>query len=311
MIDFCGKRKLFYAFSALMLLGALLLYGQKGLNFSIEFSSGSVLRLHFDDAAVTKADLEKVLETPRFAEKFQKPSIVEIASKDVQGQTGKEFQITSAFIMESDGETQIDKQLVIELQKTWPSATALEFVNIGAAIGDDLKDAALISFALSVLVVLLYISFRFEFRYAVVSIIAVVHDTIIVMGIFAFTQEEFASSTIAAVLTLIGYSLNDTIIVLDRIRENTRKHRKEGMAWLVNHSINETLSRTVKTSGTTFVPVIIMFLFGGMGLHSFAMVLLVGIIIGTYSSICLAAPILVDWKGTTEAAEEAGREAAA
>lgn len=294
-----------------MLLGALLLYGQKGLNFSIEFSSGSVLRLHFDDASITKADLEKVLASPRFAEKFQKPSIVEIASKDVQGESGKEFQITSAFIMESEGETQIDKQLVIELQKTWPSATALEFVNIGAAIGDDLKDAALISFVLSVLVVLLYISFRFEFRYAVVSIIAVVHDTIIVMGIFAFTQEEFASSTIAAVLTLIGYSLNDTIIVLDRIRENTRKHRKEGMAWLVNHSINETLSRTIKTSGTTFVPVVIMFLFGGMGLHSFAMVLLTGILIGTYSSICLAAPILVDWRGTNEAAEEAGREAAA
>jgi len=287
---------MFYALSAFLVLASAGLLSTKGINYSVEFRSGSVLKVHFNESNVTKEALEKALSVPLLAEKFQKSSIREIASGDLQGGAGIEYQISSAFIVDTGNETQADKLLELELRKTWPSATALEFRNIGPSIGDDLKDAALVSVVLSILVVLIYLAIRFDRRNAMVSVIGATHVVLVVLGVFAWQQVEFSSATIAAFLALIGYSLNDTIIIFDRIRENQKLMRKDTFETVINTSINQTLSRTIKTSLTTFLPVVTMYFLGGDGLHSFSLVMLVGLVVGTYTSVCLAAPILVDWQ---------------
>jgi preprotein translocase subunit SecF len=144
--------------------------------------------------------------------------------------------------------------------------------------------------------ILLYVTWRFEFRFAVGAILALVHDVLITLGVFSLFGKEIDLPIIAAFLAIIGYSLNDTIIVYDRIRENTGKHLKEGLVAVINRSINETLSRTILTSGTTLMVVLALFIFGGGVIHNFAFALLVGIMIGTYSSIFVASPLLIFWE---------------
>ena len=147
---------------------------------------------------------------------------------------------------------------------------------------------------------LVYLWFRFELIYGVAAVVAVFHDTLITIGAFALTNQEVSLTVIAAILTLVGYSMNDTIVVFDRIRENLRMNRRESLAELVNRSINQTLSRTVLTSGLTFLTVLSLFIYGGEVLHGFSFALVIGILIGTYSSIAVAAPMLVayqEWRG--------------
>ncbi len=303
-IDFVASRKTFYGISLLLVLTSLFLVFQKGINFSVEFRSGSILKVHFNETNVTKPEIEAILATGEFAQKFVQPTVVETSSTNLQGGAGKEFQITSGFIMDKANETEADRLLELELQKKWPSATALEFVNIGPTIGEDLKEAALVSVFLSILVVLVYLGVRFDKRNAVVAVVGVTQVVVIVLGVFALIQEEFSSATIAAFLALIGYALNDTIIIFDRIRENVKFMRREKIEVVINASINQTLGRTIKTSLTTFLPVLTMFYFGGSGLHSFSLVMLMGLIVGTYTSICQSATVLVDWEASPEVQEE-------
>jgi preprotein translocase subunit SecF len=144
--------------------------------------------------------------------------------------------------------------------------------------------------------ILIYVTWRFEFRFAVGAIMALVHDVLITLGIFSLAGKEIDLPIIAAFLAIIGYSLNDTIIVYDRIRENQGKHGKQGLEFLINRSINETLSRTILTSGTTLLVVLALFIFGGGVIHNFAFALLVGVLIGTFSSIFVASPLLIFWQ---------------
>lgn len=303
-IDFVASRKTFYGISLLLVLASLFFIIQKGINFSVEFRSGSILKIHFNESNVSKAEIEAILASSQFSEKFIQPVVVETSSTNMQGGAGKEFQITSGFIVDQANETEADHLLELELQKTWPSATALEFVNIGPTIGEDLKEAALVSVFLSILVVLVYLGVRFDKRNAVIAVVGVTQVVLIVLGVFALVQEEFSSATIAAFLALIGYALNDTIIIFDRIRENVKFMRREKIEVVINASINQTLGRTIKTSLTTFLPVLTMFYFGGSGLHSYSMVMLMGLIVGTYTSICQSATVLVDWESGPEVVEE-------
>ena len=171
---------------------------------------------------------------------------------------------------------------------------------VGPTVGRQLQVKALLATLYSLLGMLIYLWFRFELIYGVAAVVAVFHDTLITIGAFALTNQEISLTVIAAILTLVGYSMNDTIVVFDRIRENLRMNRRETLADLVNRSINQTLSRTVLTSGLTFLTVLSLFIYGGEVLHGFSFALVIGILIGTYSSIAVAAPMLVayqEWRG--------------
>jgi len=167
---------------------------------------------------------------------------------------------------------------------------------VGPQVGEQLRKQALLAIGYSLAGMLIYLWFRFEMIYGVAAVVAVFHDTLITVGAFSLTNKEISLTVIAAILTLIGYSMNDTIVVFDRIRENVKLLRRETLAEIVNKSINQTLSRTILTSGLTFLTVLSLFLFGGEVLHGFSFALVIGILIGTYSSIAVAAPMLVAYQ---------------
>jgi preprotein translocase subunit SecF len=167
---------------------------------------------------------------------------------------------------------------------------------VGPTVGKQLEKQALLATLYSMAGMLVYLWIRFELIYGVAAVVACFHDTLITVGFFALTNQEISLTVIAAILTLVGYSMNDTIVVFDRIRENLRLSRRESLPDVVNRSINQTLSRTVLTSGLTFMTVLSLYIFGGQVLRGFSFALVVGIIIGTYSSIAIAAPMLVAWQ---------------
>jgi preprotein translocase subunit SecF len=172
---------------------------------------------------------------------------------------------------------------------------------VGPTVGKQLEKQAALATLYSLIGMLIYLWFRFELIYGVAAVVAVFHDTLITIGFFALTDQELSLTVIAAILTLVGYSMNDTIVVFDRIRENLRLSRREALSDVVNRSINQTLSRTVLTSGLTFLTVLALFVYGGQVLRGFSFALVVGILIGTYSSIAVAAPMLVayqDWRAS-------------
>ena len=175
---------------------------------------------------------------------------------------------------------------------------------VGPQVGAQLKKQATLAVVFSLIAMLVYLWFRFELIYGVAAVVAVFHDTLITVGAFSLTNQEITLTVIAAILTLVGYSMNDTIVVFDRIRENIKLMRRESLSEIVNKSINQTLSRTILTSGLTFLTVLSLFLFGGEVLHGFSFALVIGILIGTYSSIAVAAPMLVAY---TEGKRQASR----
>jgi preprotein translocase subunit SecF len=182
---------------------------------------------------------------------------------------------------------------------------------VGPQVGKDLRQKGMMAILYAMIGILAYITWRFEFRFAVGAIVALVHDVLITLGIFSLFGKEIDLPIIAAFLAIIGYSLNDTIIVYDRIRENFGKHQKKGFEIVVNRSINETLSRTILTSGTTLLVVLSLFIFGGGVIHNFAFAMLVGIIVGTYSSIFVASPVLIFWDDMRSGGQKAAKESSA
>ncbi len=171
---------------------------------------------------------------------------------------------------------------------------------VGPKVGGDLRRQAVLVTLAALGGMLIYIAFRFEWIYGVAAVIAVFHDTVITIGVFSVLDKEISLNVVAALLTLVGYSMNDTIVIFDRIRENVKLSRRETLETLINKSINQTLSRTVMTSGLTFLTVLALFLYGGPVLHTFSLALVVGILIGTYSSVFVASPIVVFWHNYTE-----------
>jgi preprotein translocase subunit SecF len=178
--------------------------------------------------------------------------------------------------------------------------TVLSADNVGPQVGKDLRTKAWLAVVLSTLAMLFYIAIRFDFKFGVGAIVAIIHDTLITVGLLSIFNREITLVVVAAILTLVGYSMNDTVVVYDRIRENMRKNRRERLAKIINDSINQTLSRTVMSSGLTFLVCVALLLLGGEVLHTFALTLVIGIIVGTYSSIYVAAPIVVIWNELQE-----------
>jgi preprotein translocase subunit SecF len=194
------------------------------------------------------------------------------------------------------GRQQVESALQKNYSNYFNPSTGVKVDVVGPTVGHQLEKQATLATLYSMLGMLIYLWFRFQLIYGVAAVVACFHDTLITVGAFALFNREISLTVIAAILTLVGYSMNDTIVVFDRIRENLRLSRREPLPDLVNRSINQTLSRTVLTSGLTFLTVLALFIFGGQVLNDFSFALVVGILIGTYSSIAVAAPMLVAWQ---------------
>ena len=284
-IDFVGKRKLALIVSAVMILiGLASLVVNGGPNYGIDFVGGTLVQVKFaenTDAARIKDGLASLELGSVVVQRFgDDPN--EFLIRVQESGEGKDLSgLISGSLESVYGEGKVDIRRV-EM--------------VGPQVGKDLRQKGLLSISYAMIGILVYIAWRFELRYAIGAIIALLHDVMITIGAFSLTGREIDLPIIAAFLAIIGYSLNDTIIVYDRIRENYGKHQKLGFGEVVNRSINETLSRTILTSGTTLMVVLALFLFGGGVIHNFAFAMLVGILVGTYSSIFVASPLLIFWQ---------------
>ena len=285
-IDFVGKRKIALFISiALILVGLASLVIKGGPNYGIDFAGGTLVQVKFTQPTDASA-IKKALGD------------LDLGSLVVQsfGDNQNEFLIRveqNSAGMQGLGQ-QIQNALETTYEKGHVDIRRVEMV--GPQVGKDLRSKGLKAIFYAMLGLLAYISWRFEFRFAIGAIVALVHDVMITLGAFSLFNKEIDLPIIAAFLAIIGYSLNDTIIVYDRIRENMGKHHKESFPFIINRSINETLSRTLLTSGTTLLVVVALFILGGGVIHNFAFAMLVGVVVGTYSSIFVASPILIFWQ---------------
>ncbi|RKZ16116.1 protein translocase subunit SecF [bacterium] len=304
-INFVGSMKPAFTLSMVLVflsLGSLLIHG--GPRLSIDFTGGSVLQVRMDPAPEV-GEIREILESKGYAGiqvtdfggvdefliTFPLPEgAVEAAaaggSDEAAGQlVDRDHTLDAAQVLLDDLREGLSGS-EIELRRE---------ESVGPKIGDELRTAALNSVVAALTLIVIYITIRFVFRYGIAAIIALVHDVTLTLGIFSLMGFEISLSIIAAFLTIIGYSLNDTIVVFDRIRENMKLRRKETYREVINRSINECLSRTVLTSVTTFFVAATLFVLGGPVIHDFAFALCFGVVIGTYSSMFIASPVLVWW----------------
>ncbi len=278
-IDFMRWSKFAFIFSILMIGTSIFTLSTKWLNWGLDFTGGTLIEVGFEKPANLE-DIRLSLEAKGFGDATvqnfgsAREVMVRLRPRENVASEALGNQILSA-IKEGTGES-------VEMRR-------IEFV--GPNVGDELTEAGGLAILVSLLCILLYVSMRFEWRLAAGAVLALAHDVIITLGVFSFLQIEVDLTIVAALLTVVGYSLNDTIVVFDRIRENFRKMRKGESAEIMNSSITQTLSRTLITSGTTLFVVIALFTQGGAMIHGFALALLLGITVGTYSSIYVASAL--------------------
>ena len=282
--DFIGRRWIAISASAVLIVIGLLTAGIRGLNYGIDFVGGTLVELRMP----RDVDIEDVRRELRGIG-MGDSTIQHYGSKDeilirMMRSPTRIGGLQDEIIKALEGSFGQGK---IELRRTEV---------VGPQVGAALRKQAALAMAYALIGILIYITIRFEFRFAVAAILALVHDVLITLGAFAVTNKELSLPVIAAFLAIVGYSLNDTIVVFDRIRENLKLFRRESYEAVFNRSINETLSRTILTSLTTMLVVLALFFLGGEVIHDFAFALLVGIVVGTYSSIFVASPILVFWQ---------------
>lgn len=296
-IDFIGKRKIALALSGLMIMISLGALAVKGLNFGIDFTGGTLVEVKFSQAPEI-SDVRKALIPAGYGQAvIQEFGSAEEILIRVQNKDNVESAKISTAIL--DALTSAFGADGVEMRR-------VEFV--GPQVGEELTRAGILAVLIAMVAILLYVTFRFEFRFALGADAALLHDVTIVLGLFAITGKEFTLPVIAAILTVIGYSLNDTIVVFDRIRENFEANRKrkkpEDELVVTNASVNQTLARTLMTSLTTLLVVVALFFLGGEVIHDFAFTLLAGILVGTYSSIYIASPVMLSLAGYFKGNEE-------
>ena len=281
-INFLAFRRIAAIISGILILaGIVSVTVHKGLKYGIDFRGGTNVQIQF----TTQPNLDQLRKL--FAEQGMNNVVLQtfgdLADKEI------------LLGLPIDSPLGTDEHLTTELGKILltqhPEFEIRRIESIGPKVGDELKISAVQAILIALGLVLLYITIRFQWRQGVSAIIALVHDVLIIVGIFSILEKEFSLTVVAALLTVVGYSLNDTIVVFDRIRENLGKYRKKSLEETINLSITETLSRTLITSGTTLLVVLALFILGGEIIHDFAFALLVGVLIGTYSSIYVASPV--------------------
>ena len=292
-IDWLGKKWYFLGFSLIFsVAGILSLLFWHHLPLGVDFKGGTQIRVEFaqtpneahirqamDRAGLHDATIQRISDPSGHAANKVIIALPQSSATDAAHDAGRQS---------------VENALLANYHDSTPSIEQVEIV--GPTAGKQLQKQAFLATIYSLIGMLVYLWFRFELIYGVAAVVAVFHDTLITIGAFSLTNQEITLTVIAAILTLIGYSMNDTIVVFDRIRENLALSRRESLADVVNRSINQTLSRTVISSGLTFLTVLSLYLFGGEVLHGFSFALVVGILIGTYSSIAVAAPMLVAYQ---------------
>jgi preprotein translocase subunit SecF len=280
-VDFLTHRRIAMALSLLVILvgiGSLVAHG--GPKYSIDFTGGSLIQVQFTEPVPADA-VREVLAT----EGLGQAEIVRFGAPN-----------ETLVRLPETGDATADERVKEALRERWPNLDLRREETVGPKIGGELRSAAFQAIILALALILVYITIRFEFRFAVAAIVALVHDVLITLGAFSLAGHEISLAVIAAFLTIVGYSLNDTIVVFDRIRENLRVPAGRGYMEMLNRSINQSLSRTIITSSTTIVVVVILLLFGGEVLRDFSFALTVGVVVGTYSSIFVATPLLAEWE---------------
>lgn len=287
-IDFMGKRRITFVLSGLLVLAGLLALVQIGrgvANIGIDFAGGTAVQLAFEQAIPIEDARRALMDHGLAAAELQ------------------EFGEANKILIRVKAETTIEEQVANKVKDAFRKEfPANDFVvesstEIGPTIGKKLQQDALIAIGISLVGIILYIAARFEIRFGVAAAMATFHDVLVVLGLFYVLDKEITLLVVTALLTLAGYSLTDTVVVFDRIRENLRLRRREGIAMVINNGINQVLSRTIVTTLTVVLVLVPLTLFGGEVLHDFALALLIGVIIGTYSSVFVASPLLIVWPG--------------
>ena len=292
-VDWLGKKWYFLGFSLIFsVAGILSLLFWHHLPLGVDFKGGTHVTVQFD-----KAPNEDHIRAAMDKAGIRDARIQSMSGAGSAAGYQEVIALPAATATDANhdaGRTAVESALRANYADGGFSVQQVDIV--GPTAGKQLQKQALAATLYSLIGMLVYLWFRFELIYGVAAVVAVFHDTLITIGAFSLTNQEISLTVIAAILTLIGYSMNDTVVVFDRIRENLAMSRREDLSTLVNRSINQTLSRTVLSSGLTFLTVLSLFLFGGEVLHGFSFALVVGILIGTYSSIAVAAPMLVAWQ---------------
>ena len=293
-INFMGKTKIAALLSTLMILaGAISMVLNGGPKLSIDFKGGTLIAVNFTESI----DIEKVRS--------------ELKAVSIDGQVfnfsnaeikhfGDNSNIAIRIASIDEEPEQFSKKITEKLASIFPDLVPedkenfiLSLEKVGPKVGAELSSNALMAILSALALILVYVSIRFEFKYAIGAIAALTHDVLITLGVFSILNYEVSLAVIAAFLTIVGYSLNDTIVIFDRVRENVKALKNVQMKSVINRSINESLSRTIVTSLTTFFVVLVLFLIGGEVIHTFSFAMMVGVIIGTYSSIFVASPVVI------------------
>lgn len=286
-VDFLGIKKWTGLLSVILIIGSMVSVAVRGMNWGLDFTGGYQIQLQYKappNLQNIRANLEKA--------GLHHMSVVTFGSThDIMLSLAPKQEMKNQAV-HANGTTEQDrlKQLV---QKQLPSAKVVSISYVGPEVGAELAQRGVLAMVVALIATMIYIALRFEMRFAISSAIALAHDPIIIVGFFSVFQLKFDLNALAAVLAVIGYSLNDTVVVYDRIRENFRKLRKSTVAEIVNRAINDTLSRTVMTSGLTLLVVVVLFFLGGPSIHGFSLALIIGVVVGTYSSIYVAGSLAV------------------
>jgi len=275
--DFIKTKRIAYIISAIIILVGLISIIFQGFNFGIDFAGGSLIQINFNET-ISTAEVRRVLND------------FNLGKSTIQNLSGNEFVIRTEKI-----DIEKRKEILSTFKENFGELEVLRVETVGPVIGENLKKLALYALLFAFIGIILYITVRFEFKFSIASILALLHDCVIVLGIFSLLGKEITIPIIAAVLTIVGYSLNNTIVILDRLRENIKFKTKENFENLINLSINQSLSRTINTALTTILPILALYFFGGNILSDFALALFLGMIAGTYSSIFIASPLLLEW----------------
>ncbi len=278
--NFMGKSKFAMFLSVVVVLASFALLATKGLNYGVDFAGGTIVQVKYDTTAPIDVMRDKLKGNALFdgasITEFGSPDEVVIRMKTTTGSVTTDIGDVTREALNGTGNYEIRRVDIV-----------------GPKVGSELKEKGVMSLVLAIIGILIYVAFRFEWRFAVASIVALIHDISIALGAITLVGLDVNLDVLAALLTILGYSLNDTIIVFDRIREGVTKGRNTDLADIINESVTRTLARTTLTSLTTFFVVFTLFMFGGEIIHAFAFTLLVGVIVGTYSSIFVASPILL------------------
>ncbi|EAH5664246.1 protein translocase subunit SecF [Campylobacter jejuni] len=281
--DFMRMRFAAISLSFILFFGSIYLLWDRGLQYGIDFSGGTLVQLKYENAAPI-TQIREILEKQGT---FQNLSVTEFGSNE---------EVTIRFLGSNDNVSNDIGEHISTLLKDTGKFEVRRADVVGPKVGDELRNKGLMAIAVSLIAILIYIALRFEWRFALAAIISEIHDVVITLGAISLFKIDVNLDTLAAVLTVLGYSLNDTIIIFDRIREGIKTSKKTELAPIINESVSATLSRTVLTSGLTLATVVILYFFGGEMIQGFSLALIVGIIAGTLSSIFVASPTLLWFK---------------